>query len=206
MKYSLNIKKILILVLLLLLLPSVQIKAFYILNNYTSLINGNSYTLEIKATPKDRENGVKVSLITTGVRITDFEVFNIKDFVTVNPDCTNGEFFTDNRICLTLVKDNPIVDDESLGFLTFKVLDNENFSIVKAEGNAYSDGETLREDLDSVENKTVTTTKNNITIGGFNIDTEDDLIIFSGIGLSISLTFFIVSMIIILFRRKNNPI
>lgn len=183
------------------LLPTLNLRAIE-LSGSSVFEDNKSYTIELKALPKTGENAVKLNIVITGAQIEDYFLYNETDWLSIIPECSNGKRFSNNSICLTLIKSEELSKTDSLGFLTIKITDISNLSIYKINGTEYSDGVNIREDLgelvsDSYKVQTSKELANSPIYGS-----QDPIVFYLIIGLLFGII-IILGGLVITFLRPN---
>lgn len=101
---------------------------------------GDIVSFEILASFENPVNALQVNLELTGLEATDFIETDSTDYLYI-PDCENGESYTDDSVCFSVVKSANFEDGELLGVFTAEISDENYIKIEAVSGNAYSDGE-----------------------------------------------------------------
>lgn len=194
-------KKILIIIgimlLILVALPNKRIHAISIAGQ-PNFITGQEYTLEILATPKGIENAVNLNIGINGGEIRSYSIFNTKNWLTTIPGCTNGKEFTETTICTSLVKEEALKANESLGFVKIKVTDASTLSLFKLNSTEYSDGSSRREDIGELLTiNQVARLEQTSTVQS----SRDPLIFYGLIGATVSVSIILFSLIILALKK-----
>lgn len=190
------------------LLPILRVNAEELKINDPSIETGNTYTFEIIAKPRNNENAVKLNILISGGTILDYLILNKDNWLAITADCPTKENFTPSSICTTLVKTDPLIDSESLGFIKIRVEDSNKLSIYKIDGNKYSNGSETRSDTGEMmpeELLTLTkTSSDNSNLYSQIESTTDPIIFYVLLGIGIVLIIILISVIYYSLRRKKN--
>lgn len=199
--------KFLLILVLFFLLPVSKLFAVELNTTPSVFENNKEYTLELIATPQSNENAVKLNLIISGAEVISFEIYNNSSWLTATNDCVNNKKFTSTSICTTLVKETPLIENQSLGFIKIRVTDSSKLSIYKIDGTQYSNGVSVREDVKELYKNINLNTNTNITSTPSSevIYTNIDPIVFYiAIGGLLSLVVIIAFGFIKILKRNNS--
>lgn len=110
---------------------------------------GESLNLILKANPTDSDqNAISVRVSVENSTILDFIPDNSIKFVAFTKDCNDGDsFFTSSEICFSVVKNEPLLNDEVLGTIIYSVSSVGTAKLNKVEGTFYSNGSSKVKDI-----------------------------------------------------------
>ena len=91
-------------------------------------------------------NALSVRLKAVGSIVQNVEIVDAENYL-ILPECDNGEIFESDRICFSIGSTSSLENDMIFAVIDLKIVDVTGASLVKLDGNSYSDGEVEYQDI-----------------------------------------------------------